>query len=122
LIDGSSRHGNARTRLDSAFGGQRRKVNSMIENNSTSVAAAFEMLIEKIEADIDFVNQQGSKAFEARDYDGARDALEKPRKLPHIPESSTASGVNGRNSSAPKNHKMKKHVLTAAIWAVFAAD
>jgi hypothetical protein len=108
--------------LPLSFGRQRRKVNSMIENNTTSVAAAFEMLIEEIEADIDFVNQQGSKAFQAGDYDGARDALEKPRKLPHIPESSTASAVNGRNSSAPKNHKMKKHVLTAAIWAVFAAD
>lgn len=53
----------------------------MIENNTTSVAAAFEMLIEEIEADIDFVNQQGSKAFEARDYDGARDALEKAAQI-----------------------------------------
>jgi hypothetical protein len=38
----------------------------MFENSTTSVAAAFEMLIEEIEADIDFVNQQGSKAFERR--------------------------------------------------------
>lgn len=53
----------------------------MIENNTTSVAAAFEMLIEEIEADIDFVNQQGSKAFEARDYDAARDALEKAAQI-----------------------------------------
>jgi restriction system protein len=49
--------------------------------NTTSVAAAFEMLIEELEADIDFVNQQGSKAFEARDYDGARDALEKAAQI-----------------------------------------
>jgi len=39
------------------------------------------MLLEEIEADIDFVNQQGSKAFEASDYDSARDALEKAGQI-----------------------------------------
>jgi len=46
----------------------------MIENNPTNVQAAFEMLLEEIEADIDFVNGVGSKAFEKRDYDRAREA------------------------------------------------
>jgi predicted HTH transcriptional regulator len=41
----------------------------MIENNPTSVVAAFEMLLEEIEAEIDFVNRVGARAFEARDYD-----------------------------------------------------
>jgi hypothetical protein len=48
----------------------------MIENNPTNVQAAFEMLLEEIEAEIDFINGVGSKAFEKRDYDRARDALE----------------------------------------------
>jgi restriction system protein len=53
----------------------------MIENNPTNVQAAFEMLLEEIEAEIDFINGVGSKALEKRDYDRARDALEHAGKL-----------------------------------------
>jgi len=53
----------------------------MIENNPTNVEAAFEMLLEEIEAEIDFVNGVGSKAFEKRDYDRAREALEHAGRL-----------------------------------------
>lgn len=49
----------------------------MIENNPTNVSSAFEMLLEEVEAEIDFVNNVGSKAFEARDYDKAKEALER---------------------------------------------
>jgi len=49
--------------------------------NPTSVYAAFEILLEEIEADIDVVNQQGSRAFERRDYDAARDVLERVAKI-----------------------------------------
>lgn len=48
----------------------------MIENNPTSVIAAFEMLLEEIEAEIDLVNRVGARAFESRDYDKAKAALE----------------------------------------------
>lgn len=41
----------------------------MIENNPTNLRAAFEMLLEKIEAETDFVTGVGSKAFEKRDLD-----------------------------------------------------
>jgi hypothetical protein len=47
----------------------------------TSVYAAFEILLEEIEADIDVVNQQGSRAFERRDYDAAREVLERVAKI-----------------------------------------
>ena len=53
----------------------------MIENNPTNVEAAFEMLLEEIEAEIDFVNGVGAKAFEKRDYDRAKEALEHAGKL-----------------------------------------
>jgi restriction system protein len=53
----------------------------MIENNPTNVQAAFEMLLEEIEAEIDFVTGIGSKAFEKRDLDRAQDALEHAGKL-----------------------------------------
>jgi restriction system protein len=53
----------------------------MIENNPTNVQAAFEMLLEEIEAEIDFINGVGAKAFEKRDYDRAKEALEHAGKL-----------------------------------------
>lgn len=49
----------------------------MIENNPTNVSSAFEMLLEEVEAEIDFVNNVGSKAFEGRDYEKAKEALER---------------------------------------------
>lgn len=49
----------------------------MIENNPTSVVVAFEMLLEEIEAEIDFVNRVGAQAFQGRDYDKAKEALER---------------------------------------------
>lgn len=48
----------------------------MIENNLTNVVAAFEILLEEIEAEIQFVNRVGARAFEAHDYDKAKEALD----------------------------------------------
>ena len=53
----------------------------MIENNPTNVASAFEMLLEEVETEIDFVNGVGAKAFEGRDYDRAKEALEQAGTL-----------------------------------------
>ena len=49
----------------------------MIENNPSNVSSAFEMLSEEVEAEIDFVNGVGAKAFGNRDYDKAKEALER---------------------------------------------
>lgn len=49
----------------------------MIENNPSNVSSAFEMLLEEVEAEIDFVNNVGARAFETRDYDKAKEALER---------------------------------------------
>src|SRR5260370_2065278 len=48
---------------------------AMIENNPTNVSGAFEMLLEEIEAEFDFINKVGARALEGRDYEGAREAL-----------------------------------------------
>jgi hypothetical protein len=48
----------------------------MIENYPTNVVAAFEMLLEEIETEIDFVNRIGTRAFESRDYERAQEALQ----------------------------------------------
>ncbi len=53
----------------------------MIQNNPTNVVAAFEILLEEIETEIDFTNRVVSRAFEARDYDRAREALEQAARL-----------------------------------------
>jgi len=49
----------------------------MIENNPSNISSAFEMLLEEVEAEIDFVNGVGAKALEGRDYDRAKEALER---------------------------------------------
>lgn len=43
----------------------------MIENNPSNVASAFEILLEEVEAEIDFVNTVGASAFQERDYEKA---------------------------------------------------
>ena len=49
----------------------------MIENNPTNVFVAFELLLEELEAEVEFTNKVGSKAFEGRNYDRAKEALER---------------------------------------------
>lgn len=53
----------------------------MIENNPSNVSSAFEMLLEEVETEIDFVNGVGAKAFEGWDYDKAKEALERSGTL-----------------------------------------
>jgi hypothetical protein len=53
----------------------------MIENNASNVSSAFEMLLEEVEAEIDFVNGVGARAFEGRDYDRAKESLERSGTL-----------------------------------------
>jgi len=40
----------------------------MIENNPSNVSSGFEMLLEEIEAEIDFFTRIGARAFESRDF------------------------------------------------------
>ena len=52
----------------------------MIENNPSNVSSGFEMLMEEVEAEIDFYTRVGSRAFENRDFrkvDEARNQAEK---------------------------------------------
>lgn len=46
-----------------------------MEDKTTNVLAAFEILLEELETEIEFINQNGSKAFANRDYDHARTAI-----------------------------------------------
>lgn len=53
----------------------------MIENNLTNVVVAFEMLLEEIEAEVDFVNTVGARAFEKCDYNLVTEAQKHALKL-----------------------------------------
>jgi restriction system protein len=53
----------------------------MVQNNPTNVFAAFEIVLEEIETEIDFINKVGAKSFEERDYNSARDALDRANQI-----------------------------------------
>lgn len=47
------------------------------DNHPTTVLAGFEILLEEMETEIEFINQAGARAFAAHDYEGARLVLER---------------------------------------------
>lgn len=53
----------------------------MTESNPPDVLAAFEMLLDEIASEIAHVNQNGARAFQAGDYDGARQALDRAKQM-----------------------------------------
>lgn len=53
----------------------------MSDSELSNVYTAFEMLLEEVEAEIDFVNDVGARGFEARNYEQAKDALERAGQL-----------------------------------------
>lgn len=72
----------------------------MIENNPTNVSSAFEMLLEEVEAEIDFVNGVGAKGFEGRDYDKAKEALERSGLLTAFRDKVAALRKEGEQMAA----------------------
>jgi len=53
----------------------------MIESNPSNVSSAFEILLEEVKAEIDFVNRLGAKAFEGGDHKKVKEALERARSI-----------------------------------------
>ncbi len=49
--------------------------------NPSNVSSAFEILLEEVEAELDFITRVVSTAFESRDFDKAREALERSETL-----------------------------------------
>ncbi|MGB8347297.1 MAG: winged helix-turn-helix domain-containing protein [Ktedonobacteraceae bacterium] len=56
----------------------------MTQNNQTDVFVAFDMLLEGIEVEIDFINKAGAKAFEGRNYDGVREAADRAKQATEL--------------------------------------
>ncbi|MEJ2007862.1 MAG: winged helix-turn-helix domain-containing protein [Acidobacteriota bacterium] len=63
------------------------------KNNPTTVLAGFEILVEEMETEIEFINQAGAKAFSARDYEGARSVLQKADQITALREKLVALRV-----------------------------
>lgn len=53
----------------------------MTERSPANVLAAYEMLLEELEAEIEWVNQAGGRAFAAGQHDRAQELLERVQKL-----------------------------------------
>ncbi len=62
----------------------------MTENNPISVLAAFNILLEEVKADIDFVKSSGARAFEVGDYDKAKEELERAARVTDFLDKITA--------------------------------
>ena len=58
----------------------------MVDDSPTTVQAGFELLLEEMETEIEFINQSGAKAFAARNYDAARAVLERADQVTALRE------------------------------------
>jgi hypothetical protein len=80
----------------------------MIENNSTNVFAAFEILLGEIEVEIDFCHKAGAEAFERRDLEDAREVLEYAGQIMVFETRSYLSLRNGKRSQECREVAHKK--------------
>lgn len=94
----------------------------MIENNPSNVSSGFEMLLEEVEAEIDFFTRMGSRAFESRDFrkvDEARNQAEKVtiamkfilKDVDHEPLASDSDMPRWRNSAQWARNTMRHEGL-----------
>ena len=84
----------------------------MVENDPTTVEAGFELLLEEMETEIEFINQSGAKAFAARNYEAARAVLERADQVTSLREKLAAlraewekmiPEISANGTSAKKN-------------------
>ncbi len=87
----------------------------MSENNSTSVSVVFEFLLDAIETEMDAIDQVGAEAFEGRDYDSARETLERADQLKAFREKIVALrvGVGDVSQIAKSEHTCGRR----SIWS-----
>jgi hypothetical protein len=81
----------------------------MIENNPSNVSSGFEMLLEEVEAEIDFFTRIGSRAFESRDFHRAMKPILKD--VDHEPLASEPDMPRWRNSAQWARNTMRQEGL-----------
>jgi len=83
-----------------------------VDSDPTTVLAGFEILLEEMETEIEFINQSGSKAFAGRDYEGARQILERADQATTVREKlaalraeweKVAPAISANGAKAKKN-------------------
>jgi len=74
-----------------------------LEKNPTNVLAAFEILLEELETEIELINKVGSSAFANRDYDRARQALARADQATVFREQVSALRVEWEKLAPPPN-------------------
>lgn len=98
----------------------------MVDNDPTTVQAAFELLLEEMETEIEFINQSGAKAFAARNYEAARAVLERADQATSLREKLAAlrtewdkfspaapvSGVNARKNGSHDLSRLHRGIRT----------
>jgi len=90
----------------------------MIENNPSNVSAAFEILLEEIEAEVDFVNRIGARAFEGREHEKAREALERVAALTAFRDKVAALRKEW-DAMAAAADRAEDEETRSAIWAAY---
>lgn len=91
----------------------------MVDKDPTTVQAAFEILLEEMETEIEIINQSGAKAFAARNYDAARAVLERADQITALREKLSGlrgeweklvsvAGANGAGSKKNGSHDLSR--------------
>lgn len=91
----------------------------MVDKDPTTVQAAFEILLEEMETEIEIINQSGAKAFAARNYDAARAVLERADQITALREKLAGlrteweklvpvAGANGAGSKKNGSHDLSR--------------
>ena len=98
----------------------------MIEDNRNNVLAALDVVLEGIEAEIEFVNRHGARIFEGGDHQKVKDALERAEQIKSLgeridtirnewttlfPEVKEGGGKNG-DTNGPNGGRLHRGVRT----------
>ncbi len=73
----------------------------MAQNEPTNVLTAFEMLLEEVENEIEFVNTTGAKAFAERDYGHVRRRVPRPSSCPSSRDKTATLRRERQNRDSP---------------------
>jgi restriction system protein len=98
----------------------------MVDSNPTTVQAGFEILLEEMETEIEFINQSGAKAFAARNYEAARAVLERADQVTALREklavlradweklvpSVTANGASSKKNGSHDLSRLQRGIRT----------
>ena len=84
---------------------------AMIENNTPNVFAAFEVLMEEIEAEVDLINKVATIALARRDYDGAHKAIEQAAQVTAFRDKTVSLRKEWKTLTVTQGGKAEEEIL-----------